>query len=87
MGVDETIGFSVKAPKTEMNEAIHNGFRLFCKEETKDDYTLGIKRLLEAYQTDWKHDVLMERILELTARIDALEKGEEKEQKEDEVTF
>ena len=46
---DGYIWFTIRAEDSEYNESIHSAFKGFCKEETRNDYTLGLKQLLEGY--------------------------------------
>jgi hypothetical protein len=81
LGVDGFIRFSIKAHNTEENMAVHNAFREFCKVETDNNYTLGIKKLLENYSQDTKFDILYEMIQELEMKVDD-KKSKEKENEE-----
>ena len=67
-----TIGFNIKAKDTEQNQAIHDAFREFCKIESDNNYTLGISKLLEYYQSDFKYEMLYESLNELKVLVDDL---------------
>ena len=84
LGVDGFIRFSIKAHNTEENMAVHNAFKEFCKVESDNNYTLGAKKLLEYYQTDYKFEMIVEKLQELEARIEQVEGKpvEDKEKKE-----
>lgn len=76
LGVDGSIGFSVKAKDTEHNQQIHEGFRQFAFDECDGDYTLALKRLLETYQSDWKYESLRDGIVFLESRIAEMENNQ-----------
>jgi hypothetical protein len=54
--------FSIKAEDTEENTKTHEAFKEFCKIETNNDYTLGLRKLLEFYESDFKYELLYERL-------------------------
>lgn len=68
-------------------------FKVFCKIETKDDYSLGLKLLLERNKMNFQQEVFAMKIQELEAknqeleaRITILENGDDEEkQKEPKV--
>jgi len=66
------IGFSIKARDTESNQAVHDAFREFCKVETDKNYTLGIAKLLEYYQGDYKYEMIHDALKEVRVLIDDL---------------
>jgi len=74
--------FSIKATDTPQNQAIHDGFKEFCKIESNDDYTQGLKRLLEHYQTFNMFEMMMERIVALEAEVDQLKNKPKEEESE-----
>jgi len=82
--VDGVIRFSIKANNSPENESIHNAFKEFCKVECDDNYTMGIKRLLEAYESDFKYEMLYNELMELKADLAEL-KSAPKEEKEEEA--
>lgn len=88
-----TIGFNIKAKDTEQNQAVHSGFREFCKSETDNNYTLGIQKLLEFYESDFKYSILYENIRQLQVAIDDLKSSvvtlqeKPKDNKKDDGTF
>lgn len=71
-GEEGIIRFSIRAKNTEQNAQIHAAFREFCKNETNDDYTLGLKVLLQYYQDDYKYATLRDLIMTLKMEIDEL---------------
>ena len=82
LNVDGMIRFSIKANNSEENENIHTAFKAFCKAECDDNYTLGLKRLLENYETDYKYEMLFNEIMEVKADLAELAMSEKpKEQK------
>ena len=82
MNVEGTIRFSIKTFDTEENEAIHSGFKEFCKIECDNNYTLGLKRLLEHYEHQNHIEALWSSIAELDAKIENNKPKEEEEKKE-----
>ena len=54
-------------------ETVFQRFVNFCKRETNNNYAMGIKILLDAYETHAKELVLYEKLLELEDRVTALE--------------
>ncbi len=86
-GIDGFVRFSIKAENTESNVATHNGFKEFCRVETGNNFTLGLRKLLENWQGDFKYEMLWEAIrkleqdnLELRNALDVNEKKEEEEE-------
>ena len=77
------IGFNIKALETPENMAVHVAFREFCKAETDNNYTMGIRKLLESYETDWKYAMLSEALNELKTELFEL-KAKPVEKKKDE---
>jgi hypothetical protein len=51
-------GFTIKADDTQENKNVHKAFKDFCKIETDNNYTLGLRKLLEYYQGDFKIEML-----------------------------
>ena len=66
------IRFGIKAQNTESNSQVHEAFKEFCKTEANNDYTLGLKYLLQAYQEDYKYSTLRDLIMSLKMEIDEL---------------
>jgi hypothetical protein len=52
------IGFTVKAKDNEQNNTIHEAFRTFCKLEADNNYTQGLKMLLDYYSSDMKYEAI-----------------------------
>jgi hypothetical protein len=78
------IRFSIKAEDTEQNQNVHNDFKEFCRLETDNNYTLGLRKLLESYSGDTKFEILYQEIQSLKNDIEVL-KSKPKEDKEDEL--
>ena len=55
---DGSIRFSIRADDTEENQKVHDAFKEFCKVETDNNYTQGLRKLLEYYQGDFKIEML-----------------------------
>jgi hypothetical protein len=73
------VWFTIRAERNPENENIHAAFKAFCKEETKNDYTLGLKRLLEMAGTDFKYELLYGEILKLNKEIQELKNSSKKD--------
>ena len=71
--------FTISYFGTEANLSIKETFITFCELETDGSYLQGIKRLIENYSEDWKHESLSLQISELRQEIENLKK--QKEQK------
>jgi len=59
------IRFNIKAEDTKTNSEIHNEFKEYCKKETLNDYTLGLKKLMESANGDYKYKLIHDKIEEL----------------------
>jgi len=70
---DGFIGLSIRAKDTEYNEAVHSAFRTFCKEEYRNDYTLGLKSLIEFYNVSHQFGGLWKFINSLDERLAVIE--------------
>jgi hypothetical protein len=73
----DTIGFSVVADNTEPNRIIIQGFKDFCEEQTQGNYTLGLKQLLSNWYSDYKNQMLYDRITELEFKLSQYESKKE----------
>ena len=67
------IRFSIKAKDTVENEEVHSQFRTFCKVECDDDYTLGLRTLMNYYSDRGMFEAMWDNLKELEARIVELE--------------
>lgn len=85
--VEGYTGFSIKDYDTEENRAVHKAFWEFCRVETNNNYTQGIRKLLEYYQNDAKYVALWDEIQALRAELEqlkgSLKKPAKEEQEED----
>ncbi len=72
LGDDGSIRFGIKTKNTPENIAIHDAFKKFCEQECNNDYTLGLKFLLDAIASDYKYESLSERINYLKVELDEL---------------
>ena len=81
IGVEPFIRFSIKAVDTEENNAVHNSFREFCKVECDNSYTLGLRKLLEYYQHDFKIEMMWEAIKDVQNKVLVLEDNKDKKDK------
>jgi len=71
------IRFSIKAYDTIENKAVHTAFKQFSKIECDDNYTQGLRKLLEYFEGDFKYAMLSERINVLETKIEELKKQPE----------
>lgn len=81
------IGFNITADATEDNLRVHNQFRVFCHRETNGDYTQGLKQLLSYSVSDWKYEMLYERITRLEELVDLLMEQDTKTEEEGKGVF
>ena len=80
--------FTISYAECEGNTAIKDTFITFCKLETDGSYLQGLKRLLENYSEDWKHESLSLQISELRQEIENLKKQQEqKKERPKRTTF
>lgn len=86
------VWFTIRADKTQDNENIQDGFKEYCKVECANDYTLGLKTLLEYKQGDWKYESLymmyqqaMDKIIALEDKISTKKTVEQEEEEDGEV--
>lgn len=79
--VDGSIKFTIKANNTLENAHVHEEFKSFCKAETNNDYTQGIRKLLDYYVEDYKFSILAAKIEELEVKLNKLLTPVEKKQK------
>ena len=70
---DGYIGLTIRAWDTEYNESIHKAFRDFCKEEYRNDYTLGLKSLIESYNMSHQFGGLWKAINDIDSRLAIIE--------------
>jgi len=63
------IRFSIKAEDTLENMQVHAAFKEFCRVETDNNYTLGVRKLMEYYQGDFKIELLYNKLEELNAML------------------
>jgi len=70
--VEGYTGFSIKDYDTEENKAVHKAFWEMCRIETNNNYTQGLRKLIEYYQSDAKYVALWEAIQELKKELDTL---------------
>ena len=87
--------FSIRADDTAENRSVHEAFKEFCKIETDNNYTLGLRKLLEFYQSDYKFEMLHNAITqqnvvleELKGSVEELKaKPKQEEENEDSNAF
>jgi hypothetical protein len=86
-----TVRFSIKADDTMENMQVHAAFKDFCRVENDNNYTQGLRKLLEYYQSDAKIETIFNLIQEqnvalqdLTASVVELQTPKVKEVNEEE---
>jgi hypothetical protein len=67
--IPTTINFSI----TKCPEKVFKRFIEFCKQETNDNYSFGLKLLLDAREGNIKEALLYEQYIELKARLGDVE--------------
>ena len=73
---DGTIRFSITAEDNTDNDKTHKDFRQWCKGYTKNDYTIGLRVLLDYYHSNGYFELLWEQLKNLETRITELEAQE-----------
>jgi len=88
-GIPGFTRFSIKAEDTEENIATHAGFKSFCEHETANNFTLGLRKLLENWQGNSQTDMLWEMIKEIKEEILFLKQeiNQKDDKKKEEVAF
>lgn len=88
-GVDGKIGFSIKADDTVENQEIHKMFQVYCLHKTRNDYTQGLKLLLQrSYELEeFEYSELIEKVEQLETRIAVLEAKSLESKEKDEGLF
>jgi len=66
-----TINFSI----TKCPIETYKKFVDFCKKETNDNYSFGLKLLLEGMEGNVKEALVYQQYMELKQRVEKLEKG------------
>jgi len=93
-----TIRFSIKAEDTLENLQVHCAFKNFCQVETDNNYTLGIRKLLEYYEADAKVNTIFTMLQDQSVALQDLASSvvemqkpkvskEEEEESEDDGSF
>jgi len=80
-GDEETITyiFKVKYNGTDENKEIHHRFQEFCFRNSDNSYIIGIKMLLDSFETDWKYETLYNELVNVKNLVASMtEKSEEK---------
>lgn len=83
--------FNVKFNATDSNVKTFKEFKEFCKENTDNNYLLGIRKLLGFYKADYKYQSLYDLIEELQVKTNQIEhelikKDNDKKEKEERPT-
>lgn len=73
--------FKVCHPNDAESNRVADVFREFCRRETQNNYLQGIKKLLEAYSSDWKYETLHQEIMVLKEEVRALSQPKPEDKK------
>lgn len=65
-----TINFSI----TKCPQKVYEEFVMFCQSETNDNYSMGLKMLIELYKTNAKENHIFNKLEELESEIEQLKK-------------
>ncbi len=86
---DGKIWFTIRANNTPENIAIHKAFKEYSKIECDNNYTLGLRNLMEYRQADFKYESLYAELQQVKAEVKELKAKIEpkKEKKDNEDTF
>lgn len=86
---DGKVWFTVRANNTPENVAIHAAFKNYSKIECDNNYTLGLRTLMEYKQADYKYEMLYAEIAQLKQKFQELSAKIEPKKKEmkEEGTF
>jgi hypothetical protein len=76
------VGLTIKARDTEENQAVLDMFREYCQVETQDNYTQGLRRLLENTKQSYLIEELYARVAHLEAEMEALNAPEQEKQEQ-----
>lgn len=82
---DGFTGLTIKAKDTKENEDVHIMFKDFCKEQTKDDYTLGLKVLLEYFIADGKYTAIWKAINRIEEKLETINTDNDKDDDKQEM--
>lgn len=85
MDDDIRMSFKISYNGTKQNKDIHARFQRFCLEQTDNSYILGIDKLLNAYDTDWKYESLFAEIKHLREIVERQQEQLEKRIEKKEV--
>lgn len=66
------VRFSIKADDTPENTQVHDAFKDFCRVETDNNYTQGLRKLLEYYQSDFKYELITNKLVQLDTLLSEL---------------
>lgn len=83
----EIVAITIKADYTPEALAVHNAFREFCQAETQDNYTQGLRRLLENTEKQFMIELLSQKVLELESKLNTENKESKKDKKDLGGTF
>ena len=67
------VGLSIKAKDNDFNVETLDSFRLFCKDYTENNYTLGLSLLLAYYDERTTYSLLYNELEELKSKFAELE--------------
>jgi hypothetical protein len=66
------VRFSIKAEDSPYNVSVHSAFKEFCSVECDNNYTLGLKKLLEHYERDAHYEALWDGLSALRQEVEDL---------------
>jgi hypothetical protein len=81
------VRFSIRAEDTEENKAVHAAFKDFCRAECDNNYTIGLRTLLNYYAGDYKFEAIWDKIALVEARVIDIEKNVSKKNDADGGVF
>jgi hypothetical protein len=90
--VEGKIRFTISADNTEDNSRVHEAFKSFAASECGNNYTLALKTLLHAMESDFKYEslwdsmkVLQQEVADLRVKVDTRKETKGKEDAHDGV--
>ena len=62
-------GFTIRADDTEANQATHEEYKTFCKMQCDNNYTQGLRVLLDYVKGDFKYEMIYDKLSEQAATL------------------
>lgn len=90
--VEGKIRFTISADNTEDNSRVHETFKEFAKTECANNYTLALKTLMNAMQSDFKYESIWDAVKQVQQEVSDLRtkvdsKHEQKDKSHDSGLF